>query len=282
MDTLRLTKPMMHGSAVRRLQELTDMLGIDLGPNDGIYGENTEAEVMAFQRHNGLTMDGICGPATWRAILADVDAKGATVGCDGAVIDRRGRHALPKLWGRPRLPSSVFGVTIHQTGCNMPRKAEGWDRLNAHIGITQEGAVIIENDPGNMIWHAQGLSLRTIGIEFEGNFCGLDGDLRTLWKGGGGPHHVPSAMRIAIDVVFDWLSDWFKTASAEWKFTCGHRQSKDTRIADPGEELWKLVAIPWMEANGSTDGGATFKMGSGRPIPREWAGQERPTYYERV
>jgi hypothetical protein len=152
----------------------------------------------------------------------------------------------------------------------MPRRAEGWDRLNAHIGITQEGACILVNDPLDWIWHAQGLSRATIGVEIEGNFCGLDGDLRTLWKGGGGPHSLNPSMMMGLEKAFIWIDDWFAMAGVRWDFVHGHRQSAKSRIADPGEEIWKAVAVPWMDRLGAMDGGPSFKRGEGRTIPREW------------
>ena len=38
--------------------------------HDGIYGRTTEAAVRDYQAANGLTVDGICGPQTWRFILS--------------------------------------------------------------------------------------------------------------------------------------------------------------------------------------------------------------------
>lgn len=36
--------------------------------DDGIFGPNTKAKVIAYQRMKGLTADGIVGPKTWRAM----------------------------------------------------------------------------------------------------------------------------------------------------------------------------------------------------------------------
>lgn len=49
-------------------------LGYDLSPYgaDGKYGKTTAARVSDFQRANGLTADGICGPKTWAALDAAV------------------------------------------------------------------------------------------------------------------------------------------------------------------------------------------------------------------
>ena len=38
-------------------------------PHDGMFGPQTERELRAYQQANGLTVDGICGPQTWRSIL---------------------------------------------------------------------------------------------------------------------------------------------------------------------------------------------------------------------
>jgi len=40
---------------------------------DGIFGPQTEAAVIAFQRMFGLTPDGIIGPVTWNAIMEQVN-----------------------------------------------------------------------------------------------------------------------------------------------------------------------------------------------------------------
>ena len=51
--------------AVGRLQ---DMLGMDVGEDRGIFGPATEAAVKAFQKEQGLTVDGIAGKNTFDAL----------------------------------------------------------------------------------------------------------------------------------------------------------------------------------------------------------------------
>lgn len=65
---LRLTRPMMRGPAVRRLQEIGAQVGVDFGKPDGIFGPETERGVLDLQRRLGLQADGVCGPQTWEAL----------------------------------------------------------------------------------------------------------------------------------------------------------------------------------------------------------------------
>lgn len=285
-NTLKLTRPMMHGPAVVRLQEMLDLLGCGLDhPNDGIYGVQTETDVYLYQRAAGLKADGVCGPITWRDLLITPDNyTHATSDSQEGIVDRRGKHPNPRLYKCKRPWSRIDGVTLHQTGCEMPKNPAGWDRLNAHIGITQEGVAILVNDPTDFIWHAQGLSKNTIGIEIEGNYCGIDRDMRTLWKGVGGPHHLNDKMILAIDSVKCWLARKFRANDQKWTLVHAHRQSYNSRIADPGEEIWRSVGITWTKlllggSTGATAGPEGYKRGTGRPIPREWDDRYTADYY---
>ncbi len=64
------------GSAVSLLQEALINLGYLTGTADGNYGDQTEAAVRAFQRVNGLTVDGTAGPQT-QTKLYSMEAKEA-------------------------------------------------------------------------------------------------------------------------------------------------------------------------------------------------------------
>lgn len=55
----------------RRLQEELNELGFDAGPADGIFGPRTERAVMAFQADKGLSIDGVVGNETWKALFAE-------------------------------------------------------------------------------------------------------------------------------------------------------------------------------------------------------------------
>ena len=61
--TLRLGA---HGSAVVALQQrLAALHYFDVRTADGVFGPNTYHAVIAFQKVQGLTRDGVVGPVTW-------------------------------------------------------------------------------------------------------------------------------------------------------------------------------------------------------------------------
>lgn len=277
-NDLSLTRPRMHGPAVVRLQELLDGHGFDGGPNDGVFGPATERMVRAFQKHRGLRVDGVCGHKTWHEVIW-FNSVAPDLIQPGQIVDRRGRHPAPKLFHAKRLEETVIGVMLHQTGCLMPTSVSGWDRLNAHLGIGRNGGFYIVNDPTDLIFHGQGLSRQTVGLEIAGNYPGLRGNEKTLWKGGGGPHTLNPEMLLGLETARKWLLEWFGSRNLRWNWIVGHRQSFKTRIADPGQEIWETVALPWMAETGAYEGGEDFSKGSGRPIPREWAGDKRNARY---
>lgn len=58
-----------QGVDVILLQELLTAEGMYLGRLDGDFGPATETALRQYQMKKGLTVDGICGPDTWRVIL---------------------------------------------------------------------------------------------------------------------------------------------------------------------------------------------------------------------
>jgi len=55
------------GPDVKLIQSLLRRIGYNPGPVDGAFGAQTAQAVAQFQRNNGLTPDGVVGPATWDA-----------------------------------------------------------------------------------------------------------------------------------------------------------------------------------------------------------------------
>lgn len=60
------------------LQDALNALGYSTKYLDGIFGTHTLNALRAYQRNNGLGVDGICGCASWRKIVSMVVGIGRT------------------------------------------------------------------------------------------------------------------------------------------------------------------------------------------------------------
>ena len=96
------------GEAVRTIQTKLQRWGYYDGEVDGVYGSSTAEAVKWFQQANGLTADGVAGPATLRALgmETEADAGGGTQTGSGdfallaRVISAEARGEPP--WARRR------------------------------------------------------------------------------------------------------------------------------------------------------------------------------------
>ena len=126
-----LSKVGSRGEEVRKIQTKLKEYGYDPGSVDGIFGEKTRKALIAFQRDNGLTQDGIAGPKTLAALgitgssglgsfsSEDIDLLAKIISAEargepyagqvavGAVILNRIEH--------PSFPNTLAGV-IYQPG----------------------------------------------------------------------------------------------------------------------------------------------------------------------
>ena len=66
--TLYLRMPYFHGHDVLELQRALGALGFACGPEDAIFGANTEFALRKFQLNMGLPSDGIAGAYTYAAL----------------------------------------------------------------------------------------------------------------------------------------------------------------------------------------------------------------------
>lgn len=118
------------GTTVKQIQTKLKSWGYYSGEVDGVYGSATESAVKLFQSKNGLTADGLCGPATLAALGISVSTASSSSSADvyllarlisaeargepyegqvavGAVVLNRMKH--------PSFPNTMSGV-IYQSG----------------------------------------------------------------------------------------------------------------------------------------------------------------------
>lgn len=93
--------PMLRGDDITDLQVRLGALGFDAGRPDGIFGPQTAAALVDFQRNVGLTTDGICGPD----VLGELTRLSARVGptTKAGVREREALRGAPRQLASRRI-----------------------------------------------------------------------------------------------------------------------------------------------------------------------------------
>lgn len=236
------------------------------------------AIVKASQRQLGLLIDGYIGPDTLKAVRAKTPppTPGVIVPPPAGYVDRRAFHT-PIFKGKvykpsPRAPEQTTGICLHQTACVMGERLERYNTIGSHFVVTRDGKVLHMADVDSVTIHGNGWNARTIGIEFDGQYEGVDGQLSTLWDDPTTKiREMPTPLTQAAIDGGRQLIRWLVSTCPHVKYLVAHRQSSSTRRNDPGSLIWKTVALPMMKELGLTHGDSLdFKIGDGYPIPAEW------------
>jgi N-acetyl-anhydromuramyl-L-alanine amidase AmpD len=186
-------------------------------------------------------------------------------------------------------------VAVYDPGDNIDffaeqKAAERIARFSAHCNVMRSGALVEMGRPTDCIAHAQRVFNRcSIGMEFDGHYAGVEGDLKTYWRPASEPNRQPLKLldrQVATGLAWiDFLIE--EVASHDGKIThiFAHRQTANDRTSDPGSEIWSKVAIPAIKKHNLSYGGPDFYVpplrgavengvwsdaGPGWPIPKEW------------
>lgn len=203
-----------------------------------------------------------------------------------SMFDRRNVHApfLRDAAGKPRtyipIPrqwGSVRGITLHQTACDMGERIERYDTIGAHFAVLRSGRVLRMCDLDRVVYHGHGWNNQCVGIEVNGLYAGLEGDLRTVWDDPSTPfREQPQTVTIeameSTRQLVRWIVGEVALNGGAVKHLVAHRQAVDSRRNDPGEAIWKQVALPLHAELGLDDGGVGFKIpgSTGYAIPEAW------------
>ena len=203
------------------------------------------------------------------------------------VIDRRAFHRpyyrpkpdAPIVFYTPPRRTLITGITLHQTAADMGELVPRYDTLGAHYGILRSGRVLWMADADRVVIHGNLWNQRCVGIEVNGRYAGIEGDLRTLWDDPSTPYReqpqqvTPEAMR-----SLRMLVRYLKLKVPSIAVLCSHRQSSATRQSDPGQAIWREAVALHAEL-GMTDGGVGFKIGDGRANPEAWDAKAKGVRY---
>jgi N-acetyl-anhydromuramyl-L-alanine amidase AmpD len=294
------------GDEVKAFQEQLESLGYELSRfgADGSLGDETLSEVKDFQddhdlsdAENALKARGV-GERTFDAVTAAFGALPKdrptlvpppagyeeTIGDGIPFIDIRETHSGKK---RPRRRSKgwkdVKGITLHQTATEIGPKPERYRNVACHIGIPSDGKVIYVNGLEWVVWHGNAFNNKDVGFEIDGHFAGVEKldeetgqwlpDISTYWRPKSKPERQPLTVTEeqikSTLAAIDWVIEEVARHGGKVEYLHAHRQSSTGRVSDPGEKVWKLIALPAMEKHGLKDGGPGFKLG-GWTIPNDW------------
>jgi len=114
----RRIRHLLTGDDVAALQRRLYELGFDPGRADGVFGEDTEAAVRAFQRNVGLRADGTCGPGTFKAL--DRLSRTVVGGQGAALRESEQIHAAG-----PQLPGKIVVIDPAHGGGELGNYANG-------------------------------------------------------------------------------------------------------------------------------------------------------------
>ena len=108
----------MRGAVVQHVQELLIKAGYLAGTADGVAGPLTRAAIEACQKEHGLTVDGICGAATYGVLSGGAEYDPVALG-----IHEERAHEVSRGGGRA-LYVSATAYSAHDPG-NGSRTATG-------------------------------------------------------------------------------------------------------------------------------------------------------------
>lgn len=105
-------KPGSSGEAVRTIQQKLTNWGYLNDKIDGIYGPKTVEAVKAFQRKNGLTPDGITGPATLKALGMSTTGSSTPGSAQQNEVDLLAKVISAEARGEPYAGQVAVGAVI--------------------------------------------------------------------------------------------------------------------------------------------------------------------------
>lgn len=248
---------------------------------DGVLGDETLYAYGVFLVSQGLRAPADESPTSITpAGTAALDMAFAALAQGGAIaniIDERANHPHSgRSVSMPYRPwSQITAVVLHQTAAKIGEKPASWHSVPIHFGITRAGKVIQLYDLTEVCNHANGLNRRSVGIEIDGWYAGIEGQPKTLWQPKNlptprQPMDLPDVQATAVRATVQWILNTVAVNGGTVTHIHPHRQSSKDRQSDPGSLIWQTVGLWAQSTFGLSDGGREFTVGDGLVIPEAW------------
>jgi hypothetical protein len=183
---------------------------------------------------------------------------------------------------------NITGITIHQTACQFGNNPQRVLNVPVHGVTLSDGSIVLLHPPTNYLWHANSLNKTDIGIELSCNVPGVEGVAETFWlpkkykylKGEErlARASLPTEKQLeATKRLIKYYVDEVAENGGKIKYIHAHRQSSKSRVADPGEQIWKAVG-EWAVEELGLDPHYGWTKG-GLPLPDVWTGKANGVRY---
>lgn len=186
-----------------------------------------------------------------------------------------------------RKPTAVTGIVIHQTAAwydvtaaqvraagGNSKHARNLRGLNiaCHVIAWADGTACHVSPLRWYVNHANGFNARTLGLEIEGIYRGVD----ELPLKNGAQAFGADALR-AAKAGLAYLVREGRAAGMPIRYVYAHRQSSGTRRADPGEEIWRKLVLEYavpklglITRPALVEPPTSRTAAPGRPVPADW------------
>ncbi len=137
-----------RGELVKQVQTKLKSWGYYTGTVDGIFGSGTESAVKAFQKKNGLTVDGIVGKKTAAALGINIDGGGSQSSANSGNLYLLARLVHGEARGEPyRGKVAVAAVVLNRVkSASFPNTVAGVIYQSGAFDAVSDGQINLTPD----------------------------------------------------------------------------------------------------------------------------------------
>ncbi len=195
-------------------------------------------------------------------------------------IDARAKSSKAERQGLRS--TNELDLVWHQTDCEMGENPERYYGVPVHAVVTSGGKIIQLHSIEYLLYHGHALNKKGIGIELEGHFEGIEGDVSTYPKyhkdAGRTPQRLTPIQIEAAKECGRMLKGQVESYGGKLRYQLTHRQGvKDVRRRDPGSQACKEIILPLAQEWG-VPFPWDFTAGEGQQAPQEWHPESTAKY----